>query len=75
MSRKKSLGVRVLELLLSGDEAGLTALVQRTSDRIYGRVECPECGDRGPHDSNVSRGEETWCCEKCGTHFELEDED
>lgn len=38
---------------------------------LDGKVECPECGDMGPHDDNGRTGDErSFCCRKCGTHFD-----
>lgn len=39
--------------------------------RMAGRVECPECGHKGPHDDNNEPGDNfAFCCCNCGTHFE-----
>lgn len=38
-----------------------------------GELECPECGDHGPHDDNGAFGDElVFYCRTCGTHFEPE---
>jgi transposase-like protein len=32
---------------------------------------CPECGEKGPHDTNGKRGQdEAFCCRACGLHFD-----
>jgi hypothetical protein len=47
----------------------LSALAKEASDRVNGRVECPECGDKGPHEDNGDRHDLTYCCRACGNHF------
>lgn len=51
-------------------EARVTALFKQVSDAVEGRVECPECGDKGPHEDNGCTGIHlNYCCQKCGAHF------
>lgn len=48
--------------------AAIVARARR--DRNAGKLPCPDCGSRGPHDSNMERGEhECLCCAGCGMHF------
>lgn len=35
------------------------------------KVECYECGSRGPHNTNGDRDEPTMCCDECGAHVVL----
>lgn len=61
-----------LDMLLRGDRAGLARLAKRVRDAAENRVECPDCGDAGPHDDNgLSTGhyDFTMCCRACGCHF------
>lgn len=47
----------------------LTQLAQQAKARIEGRVECPECGSEGPHDSQLDEGREEFMCAGCGLSF------
>jgi len=49
-------------------QAALTKLARTLKDRLNNRIECPDCGDMGPHHDN---GAETLCCQACGMHFDL----
>ena len=49
-------------------QAKLSRLSQQVKDRLSNRVECPDCGDMGPHDDN---GQGTMCCRACGMHHDL----
>lgn len=63
-----------VDLLLAGDSAGLTKLAAKANAVVEGRVECPECGDTGPHDDNGAVGHERgFCCSGCGCYFDAED--
>lgn len=63
-----------LPMLLSGDTDGLKALCDKAEADLTGYVECPECGDEGPHDDNGRVGpERTFCCDGCGSHFDAEE--
>ena len=63
-----------VELLLAGDQAGLTRLAERLSAAAQNRVTCPDCGDRGPHDDNGETGFQLmYCCRACGRHFDAEE--
>ena len=57
-----------LRLLLTGKQEALKEL----ADRAAGRVECPSCGDRGPHDHNGSVVAPEFNCAACGCVFEDE---
>lgn len=35
------------------------------------KLECPECGSMGPHDTNGDRQEPTMLCEACGNQFDV----
>ena len=48
----------------------LTRLAHALSDAVNGRVPCPDCGHRGPHDDNGDRREPMLCCCECGSHFD-----
>lgn len=63
-----------LEVLLSNrSTAEKQKILKRASrDRmavLEGRVVCPECGHKGPHEQN-ERGTEL-ACVSCGLHFEI----
>lgn len=61
---------QAVEMLLDGDQAGLTRLASRLSDAIRNRFACPECGHAGPHDDNGRSGEDfALCCSGCGEVF------
>lgn len=54
-------------------DAKLKAAAKKLKDQLENRVECPECDDQGPHDDNGARGSElSYCCRKCGTHFDAD---
>jgi hypothetical protein len=60
-----------LDLLLKGDQRGLTRMAQVCKDRLENRVECPECGDMGPHEDNGASGSMLcYRCTKCGALHE-----
>lgn len=41
--------------------------------RVHNLCACPECGHRGPHESNGATGSElNLLCVRCGTQFEPE---
>jgi rubredoxin len=43
---------------------------------LEGRLECPECGDMGPHDDNgVTGPERAYACRACGMCFEPHHDD
>lgn len=68
----KTLDGMALELLLKGDQTGLTRLAEQASDIASNKVPCPECGDKGPHEDNGEMGAgKTLCCRKCGNHFDV----
>jgi DNA-directed RNA polymerase subunit RPC12/RpoP len=52
-------------------DVALEKLARKASDAVRNRVECPECGHKGPHDDNGRTGDElSYCCCSCGTHFD-----
>lgn len=52
-------------------QAKLRALAKEARDRLEGKVECPECENKGPHDDNGCTGSnKSFCCQACGTHFD-----
>lgn len=51
-------------------QAKLTRLARAVSDAVECRVSCPDCGHRGPHESNGDRREPMLCCTECGAHFD-----
>lgn len=51
-------------------EARLSRLARTVRDAVECRVECPECGHRGPHEHNGDTRDPLLCCVGCGTHFE-----
>lgn len=61
----------------SYDALALGALLDRNTNRgqrsiaalsahSEGRHVCPDCGDEGPHEVQVSFGEAEFCCRACG---------
>ena len=56
-------------LLLKGTMPGDKAF-KKLLAHAKDKVECPECGSMGPHESNGAKYDETLCCDKCGNHFE-----
>ena len=47
----------------------------KPNTRFVARTEyhatCPECEDEGPHDDNgFTDDRRSFCCRKCGTHFD-----
>jgi DNA-directed RNA polymerase subunit RPC12/RpoP len=63
-----------VDLLLAGDQAGLTRLAAELKARGENLVTCPECGDRGPHEDNGESGFQLmYCCRACGRHFDAEE--
>ncbi len=63
-----------VSMFLEGDSAGITNLAVKAAARVEARVECPECGDEGPHDDNGRVGSElSYCCSVCGTCFDAEE--
>lgn len=67
--RRQTLNEVALDLLLAGKEKQLTKLAMAAKKHVEGRVECPDCGDEGPHDHNGDRLDPTFCCNACGMHF------
>ncbi len=67
MRTRPTYDAQAVDLLLAGDQAGLTALAAKARRRLEDRATCPDCGEDGPHESN---GSETLCCAACGCHFE-----
>lgn len=61
-----------LDILMgNGTQKEKQAQLSKLQDHAAGRVECPECGDMGPHDDNGRTGDDrSYCCNKCGTHFD-----
>jgi transposase-like protein len=55
-------------------QAKLSKLAKQAKVEVEGRLPCPECGDEGPHDDNgaTRRSQVSFCCNQCGTHFDLE---
>lgn len=54
-------------------QAKLSKLAKQARDRLENRIECPECGHKGPHDDNGRTGSQrSYCCCNCGTHFDEE---
>jgi hypothetical protein len=59
-------------------ERTLRAASKKLTDQVPGphrnKRTCPECGDEGPHDDNGAprHAELSFCCRKCGTHFDAE---
>lgn len=50
-------------------EKKLSRFANELSAHAKGEVECPECGDKGPHDHNGDRLDPQFCCSACGMHF------
>lgn len=73
---RKTADELALSLLLDGSlspkqrDAKLKVLAKACADRLEGRVECPECGDAGPHADNGDVTDRLYCCTACGNHFE-----
>lgn len=60
-----------LQMLLAGDEAGVSKLARALSDLINNRVACPACDDRGPHEDNGATGADlALACRACGEVWE-----
>ncbi len=58
-------------LVDNGSQKEKRARLKKLNDYAEGKIECPECGDMGPHDDNGHTGEDrSYCCCKCGTHFD-----
>jgi len=71
-------GLAVRVMLGSGSlkakQAQLAQLAKRAKDQLENRVECPECGHKGPHDDNGQTGVHlSYCCCNCGAHFDSEE--
>lgn len=70
---KMTADAMAVELLLAGDQRGLERLAKACKDVLENRVECPECGDKGPHEDNGESGSRlAYCCRSCGMHFDAE---
>lgn len=62
----KSIDAMALDLILAGDEAGLSRLVARVRAELNNEIECPACGDAGPHEDNGAIGFDfTLACRAC----------
>lgn len=62
-----------VDLLLVGDQAGLSKLAGELKNVNEGRLECPDCGDIGPHEDNGETGSRlAFCCRACGMHFDAD---
>lgn len=61
-----------LDILMDkGSEKQKKARFTKLMNHAKGRLECPECGDMGPHDDNGHTGEDrSYCCNACGSHFD-----
>ncbi len=71
MARPQTLDAMAVDLLLAGDQRGLTRLATKAGKALRNEVECTECGDEGPHQDNGETGIHlAYCCRKCHTHFE-----
>lgn len=54
-------------------QAVLTRLATKAKALVGGGMRCPDCGHGGPHDDNGLAGNElSYCCGKCGTHFDAD---
>lgn len=74
MSRNANPDLFALEVLLSNRPAAEKQKTLKKASRartavLEGRVTCPDCGHKGPHDQN-ERGTEL-ACSGCGLHFEV----
>lgn len=67
--KTKTLDQIALRLLLEGRTAEVKALAKQAARRLEGRLECPECGNEGPHDDNGEHPP-TYLCVACGYVFE-----
>lgn len=62
-----------VDLLLAGNQRGLTRLAKQAKRQLNNEVTCPECGDNGPHDDNGAIGAHlAYCCRGCGCHFDAQ---
>lgn len=62
-----------LAALLRGDKQEIERLSKLAEAQLSGGA-CPECDNPGPHMDNGARrvSERSFCCEKCGTHWDAE---
>jgi hypothetical protein len=57
-------------MLGQADAARKQAFLSHVLDVCDGRVECPSCGDMGPHDAYSYMGTPELYCAACGAQFE-----
>lgn len=58
-----------LKRILSRIEEALMSAPERRAR--HERSPCPECDDKGPHESNGHNGyQEAFACRACGLHFD-----
>lgn len=55
-----------------GPDARTASQILRAKMGYPVRLECPECGDLGPHDVNDDRREPTMLCAKCGMQTDVD---
>lgn len=63
--------LQTLRILLGpGTEKSKNAKLKKLADLVEHRVECPECGDMGPHEHNGCSVDPTLLCQGCGICFD-----
>jgi len=48
-----------------------TTILARARAGLSVSIDCPECGNTGPHDVNDDHAEPMACCNSCGEHFDV----
>jgi transposase-like protein len=52
-------------------QAKLSKLAKQAKARLENRIECPECGNEGPHEDNGCSGsQKSYLCTACGCCFD-----
>lgn len=59
-------------VMLRGEYARRMAQRVRAQNGHDVALPCPECADKGPHDSNGSSQDPGACCRACGAHFDVD---
>lgn len=63
-----------LRAMMDGNQEFLVRLREAVDAESENCIECPECGDGGPHEDNGERGSYlSWACAACGAHFDAEE--
>ncbi len=58
-------------LLSNGSKKSKQAQLEKLLDHAAGRVKCPACGNKGPHEDNGCTGsQKTYLCGECGEQFD-----